>query len=209
MDPKLKFSQQFKDVGDQRGTEHGRGLRIDSMQLNELLWVDWIGLMLAAYGLVAGAVRGLTQQFSRLLVWGFAVLAAGVAGGATAWLAERFSSEEAGNHASWDAWLQLGLILAAVPALGALRRLVLGNGSGSKTLADSLLGALCGLLFAGLVWLLVWGTAFQTQSNADERLSKAPSAGWARVLSRGPAVLPEGLRSPLLEFPFQEAGSED
>jgi uncharacterized membrane protein required for colicin V production len=179
------------------------------MQLNELLWVDWIGLMLAAYGLVAGAVRGLTQQFSRLLVWGFAVLAAGVAGGATAWLAERFAGDEAGALASWEAWFQLALILATVPALGALRRLFLGRGTGSKTLADTLLGALSGLVFAALVWLLVWGTALQTQADASTELSEARSAGWARALSRGPAVLPDGLRSLLLEFPLQEAQSED
>jgi len=179
------------------------------MQLNELLWVDWIGLALAAYGLVAGAVRGLTQQFSRLLVWGFAVLAAGVAGGATAWLAERFAGDGAGAHASWNAWLQLGLILAAVPALGALRRLLLGQGSGSKTLADTLLGALSGLAFASLAWLLVWGTALHTQVGADKELASAQSAPWARTLSRGPAVLPDGLRSLLLDFPLQDAESED
>jgi len=179
------------------------------MQLNELLWVDWIGLTLAAYGLVAGAVRGLTQQFSRLLVWGFAVLAAGVAGGATAWLAERFAGDEAQALATWEAWLQLALILAAVPALGALRRMVLGRGSGAKTLADTFLGALSGLVFAALVWLLVWGAALQTQADADTELSEAKSVDWARVLSRGPAVLPDGLRSVLLEFPLSQARSED
>jgi hypothetical protein len=179
------------------------------MQLHELLWVDWIGLTLAAYGLVAGAVRGLTQQFSRFLVWGFAVLAAGVAGGATSWLAERIAGSEGQALASWNAWLQLGLILAAVPALGALRRLLLGTGTGSKTLADTLLGALSGLAYAALVWLLVWGTALQTQSDAKAELSQAKSAEWARVLSRGPAVLPDGLRSRLLEFPLPQARSED
>lgn len=180
-------------------------LRIDSMQLNELLWVDWIGLALAAYGLVAGAVRGLTQQFSRFLVWGFAVLAAGVAGGATAWLAERFSGDGGGADSVLDAWLQLALILAAVPALGALRRLVLGAGTGSKTLADTLLGALSGLLFAALAWLLVWGVALQTQAEAKSELREAQSADWARVLSRGPAVLPDAMRTLLLEFPLREA----
>lgn len=184
-------------------------LRIDSMQLNELLWVDWIGLTLAAYGLVAGAVRGLTQQFSRLLVWGFAVLAAGVAGGATAWLAERFAGDEVGALARLDAWLQLALILAAVPALGALRRLICGQGSGAKTLADTLLGALSGLVFAALVWLLVWGAAVQTQPDSGKELSKAQSVGWARVLSHGPAVLPDGMRSLLLDFPLPNPESED
>jgi uncharacterized membrane protein required for colicin V production len=209
MDPIFEPGHQFKDVGDERGTQHGRVIRIDAMQLNELLWVDWIGLTLAAYGLVAGAVRGLTQQFSRLLVWGFAVLAAGVAGGASEWLAERIASEDARALASWEAWLQLALILAAVPALGALRRLVLGRGTGSKTLADTLLGAISGLIFAALVWMLVWGTALQTQENAANELADAKSAGWARVLSRGPASLPDGLRSPLLEFPLPKPDSED
>lgn len=184
-------------------------LRIDSMQLNELLWVDWIGLTLAAYGLVAGAVRGLTQQFSRLLVWGFAVLAAGVAGGATAWLAERFANDESAALARWDAWLQVALILAAVPALGALRRLILGQGAGSKTLADTLLGALSGLVFAALAWLLVWGAALQTQAEGERELSQARSAEWARVLSRGPAALPDAMRSRLLEFPLPKPESED
>ena len=104
------------------------------MPLESLLWIDWVGLALAAYGLVAGAVRGLTQQFSRSAVWVLAALVGGLAQGATAWLATQFQ-DDAAAQLRWDAWFQLAVILAAVLALGALRRLLFGS-SGAARSAD-------------------------------------------------------------------------
>ena len=125
------------------------------------------------------------------------------------WLAEKFAGDELAAQISWNAWIQVGLILAAVPALGALRRLVLGNGAGAKGLADMLLGAVSGVCFAVLVWLLVWGATLHTQDGAQEELREAPSASWAIQLSRGPALLPEALRSSLLNLPLEAVESED
>ncbi|MAW61645.1 MAG: hypothetical protein CMJ94_12550 [Planctomycetes bacterium] len=166
------------------------------MPLESLLWIDWVGLALAAYGLVAGAVRGLTQQFSRSAVWVLAALVGGLAQGATAWLATQFQ-DDAAAQLRWDAWFQLAVILAAVLALGALRRLLFGSSGAARTLADALLGAVSGLVYAALAWLLLWGVMLQAQGAAELRAS--PGAPTAEVLSRGPALLPAALRSPLLD----------
>lgn len=168
------------------------------MDLEALLWIDWIGLALAAYGLVAGAVRGLTQQFSRSVVWVVAVLATGAGSGATVWLAGLLADEGAAE-VKLAAWLQLTVVLLAVLALGAMRRWIFGPSGAARTLADALLGALSGLVFAAIAWLLIWGVALQALGHAE--LVDAPGASVAETLSRGPAALPEFLRLPLLDGP--------
>ena len=168
------------------------------MDLEALLWIDWIGLALAAYGLVAGAVRGLTQQFSRSAVWVLAVLAAGAGSGATVWMAGLMAEEGAGQT-KLAAWLQFTVVMLAVLALGAVRRWVFGPSGAARTLADALLGAVSGLVYAAIAWLLIWGVALQALGHAE--LADAPGASVAETVSRGPAVLPEFLRLPLLDGP--------
>lgn len=168
------------------------------MDLEALLWIDWVGMALAAYGLVAGAVRGLTQQFSRSSVWVIAVLAAGAGSGATAWMAG-LMAEEGAAQGRMDAWLQLAVVLLAVLALGAVRRWVFGPSGAARTLADALLGAVSGLVFAAIAWLLIWGVALMALEQAE--LTETPGTSIAETISRGPAVLPEFLRLPLLDGP--------
>lgn len=168
------------------------------MDLEALLWIDWVGLALAAYGLVAGAIRGLTQQFSRSAVWILALLAAGAASGATGWLAGSFADEGAAQD-RLDAWLQLAVVLLAVLSLGSIRRWLFGASGAARTLADALLGAFSGLVFSALAWLLIWGVSVHALEN--DELNDSPGATWAETLSRGPDALPEFLRSTLLSGP--------
>ncbi|MCH2102172.1 MAG: hypothetical protein MK209_09645 [Planctomycetes bacterium] len=169
------------------------------MDLENLLWIDWIGMALVAYGLVAGGVRGLTQQFSRSAVWVVAVLAAGAGSGALAWLASLFV-EEGASQVQFEAWLQLAVVLLSVLALGAVRLWIFGSSGAARTLADALLGAVSGVLYAAIAWLLLWGVALQARGHA-ELVEEATSAEWAEVISRGPAALPDFLSLPLLEGP--------
>lgn len=167
------------------------------MALEDLHWIDWIGLALAAYGLAAGAVRGLTQQFSRWTVWLVALLFAGAATPVGDWLAGVFG-EGTEQLAALKAWMQVGMVLLAVLLLGGLRRLLVGPWEGPGGVGDRLLGLICGAGTALVIWLLVFGTAEHALDVSG--LDEAGSRPWAEKLTLGYDSLPEAIRSPLLDL---------
>lgn len=168
------------------------------MSLESLLWIDWIGLALAAYGLVAGAVRGLTQQFSRSLVWVGAAAATGAVSGLTDGLARAISGED-GDFQAWQTWLQALVLIGLVLALGGVRRLVFGRSGQAHTLADMLLGTASGAVFAIIAWLTLWGVSLR--GFDDVALLEAPGRPVYDALRAPLEAVPAAVRSPLWELP--------
>ncbi len=166
------------------------------MDLESLHWLDWLGLSLAAYGLAAGAVRGMTQQFSRLLVWMAAVAGAGALSSLLDSLAGAFSSNPE-RVTMLSSWFQLAVVLLGVLLLGSLRRLLVGRLGNARTAADALLGAVAGLLLATLSWLLLLGTTSLIQGPAG--LEESSGLPLARRLGQPYQVLPQTLKTSLLD----------
>ena len=114
------------------------------MDLQNLHWLDWLGMALVAYGLGAGAVRGLTQQFTRFMVWTLALVVVGVLAAPLGWMAEKFADEPL-RQSSLHAWFSLTVLLLVILLLGGIRRFLFGRLGNSKSFADGLLGAVLGI----------------------------------------------------------------
>jgi len=170
------------------------------MALEELHWVDWVGLTLATYGVVAGAVRGLTQQFSRCLTWGVAVLFAGAASPFCRWGAELLS-EDAVQTRALSSWFQLALLVFALLFFGSIRRYFLARLGNASTLADRLLGTLSGAATAALIWLIVIGTAMRAAQT--DGLQQAKSFEFSAELSSYYRKIPASLQTNVFGPPLR------
>jgi uncharacterized membrane protein required for colicin V production len=164
------------------------------MALADLHWLDWMGLTLAAYGIAAGAVRGMTQQFTRFMVWVAAVLVTGIASPALSFVASWFVAEQGGLQ-RLAAWFALAAVLLAVLLIGGIRRLVFGRLGNARSLADRLLGMVCGLGVATLAWLTLLGAAYHAYGSAS--LEGTYSLDVARATTAAYRKLPDSLQSDL------------
>jgi len=174
------------------------------MDLQNLHWLDWLGLALVAYGLGAGAVRGLTQQFTRFLVWTIGLLVVGLLSAPLLWLATKFS-EDPLRQGSLHAWFSLTVLLLTVLLLGAGRRLLFGRLGNSKSFADGLLGATLGVAVGVTAWVLLVGTSHNAYHL--EGVNAQRSFAYSRTLTIPYRRLPDGLQSPL--FSFEESASAE
>ncbi|MBC8406028.1 MAG: CvpA family protein [Planctomycetes bacterium] len=167
------------------------------MDLQNLHWLEWLGFALVAYGLGAGAVRGLTQQFTRFLVWIAGLACVGAMASALIWLAERFA-DQPHRQAALANWFALTVFLLAIVLLGGMRRMVFGRVGSANSLADKLLGALLGVGVGITAWILLVGTAHNAYRLPQ--LEEELSFEWARVATIPYRKLPEVLQSPLFQF---------
>jgi uncharacterized membrane protein required for colicin V production len=165
------------------------------MALAHLHWLDWMGLTLAAYGIAAGAVRGLTQQFTRLMVWVTALLVAGVASPALGWVASWFMAQDAGQR-RLAAWFALATVLISVLLVGGLRRLIFGRLNNAKSFADRLLGMVCGLGVAVLAWLTLLGVSYHGYGAPG--LGGTYSLAFAQRTTAAYRRLPDSVQTVLL-----------
>ncbi len=125
--------------------------------LEQLRWLDWVGLALAAYGVVSGAVRGTLHQYTRLLVLLVSLVLVGLIGTPILQAVGSALESDAGRDVL-IARLELALFVIALPTLTLLRRWLSGESAGAKNAASRIGGALTGLL-ASLVLATVAGCA--------------------------------------------------
>ena len=124
--------------------------------METLHWLEWMGLSFAAYGIVAGAVRGFTPQFTRFCVWLVVLAGVGFLGFATRALAGSLA-DAPGQQVQLVVWLELALILSLVFLVGAFRRWLFGWIQFGGRMGDRLLGAGIGLCSSLVAWLVLAG----------------------------------------------------
>ena len=124
--------------------------------MDHLTWMDWAGLGLAAYGLAAGAVRGLIHQSTRLLMLVLALGVAGLLETPARALLEGFLRYDLDAFPELLPLVQTGLfVLAALGFLSLRRWLFPWTGEPRGGAASRLLGALLGLGGALLGWTVL------------------------------------------------------
>jgi hypothetical protein len=133
-----------------------------------LHWLEWMGLSFAAYGIVAGAVRGFTPQFTRFCVWAVVVAVVGFLGFASRALAGSLADAPA-QQIQLEVWLELALILSLVFLVGAFRRLLFGWIQFGGRMGDRLLGAGIGLCSSLIAWLVLVGAAENFQPGVMDK----------------------------------------
>lgn len=172
------------------------------MDLQNLHWLDWLGMALIAYGLGAGAVRGLTQQFTRFMVWTLGLLVVGLLTVPLLWMAEMFADDPP-MQSTLHAWLALTVLLLTVLILGGIRRLFFGRLGNSKSFADGLLGAVLGIGVGITAWVLLVGVSHNGYHLED--VEQQHSFRYSQKLTAPYRLLPKGLQSPLFQFEAEES----
>ena len=123
------------------------------VDLAVILWTDWLGLSLVAYGVASGWVRGIVQQCTRLSVVLIALVVASLGQIPAEWLAEQFDFRPEDSPAAVPL-LELGVFLVAVGILTVVRGLVFLWLDGPKGPASRTGGAIAGLFGAALMYLV-------------------------------------------------------
>lgn len=163
--------------------------------LRQLQWLDWIGIALAAYGVVAGACRGLLPQSSRLLALFLALAVVGLVG--TPVLTALGSLFADGTDATLlGARLEIALFLVVYPGLVILRRLTLGEGQPPQGWFGRLGGALTGLLSSLILATVVGCSAYWIEGDVEPIEAKGSPVG--RAITEWVAHLPAPPRPSFL-----------
>ncbi len=163
--------------------------------LGDLRWLDWTGLALAAYGIVAGAFRGTLHQFTRLLILFASLALVGLLGTPLLQALGSFLDEGA-DAALLTARLELALMALFLPSLTLLRRFLAGEGTGPQGWAGRLGGALTGLLASLVLATVVGCAAFWVEGGRRQVDAEAGAIG--RTVTEGVARIPSPPRPSFL-----------
>ena len=174
--------------------------------MQDLHWLEWIGLTLVAYGVAAGATRGLTQQFTRFLTWAAAVVLTGSLTPTLGWVATQFV-DQPDSQRMLVSWFSLATLLAAVVSLGWIRRILFGSVGAGKSFADRIMGGLMGSGVAILVWLTLYGGVLHAYRLPHIESHRCHS--WAQILTSPYRHLPLSLQSVLFQFDQSKLDSSD
>ena len=124
--------------------------------MEQLHLLEGIGLSFAAYGIVAGAIRGFTSQFTRFSVWLLAITATSLLGVFIKTISSNLT-KDLKQAIRLEIWIEIGTLLLFVFLLGALRRLFLGGIKNGGRIGERLLGIITGFASSTLMWLIVIG----------------------------------------------------
>ncbi len=174
--------------------------------MQELHWLEWIGLTLVVYGVVAGATRGLTQQFTRFLTWAAAVVLTGSLASVISWAASQFVNQP-DSQSMLVSWFSFFTLLVAVVLLGGVRRILFGSICAGKSFADRFMGAIFGSGVAILAWLTLYGGVLHAYRLPHIENQRCHS--WAQVLTSPYRHLPLSLQSDLFQFDQSKPDSPD
>lgn len=163
--------------------------------LRQLQWLDWIGMALAAYGVVAGACRGLLPQSTRLLALFLGLAVVGLLG--TPVLTALGAAFAEGHDATLlGARLELALLLVVYPGLVVARRLALGEGQPPQGWFGRLGGALAGLLGSFVLATVIGCAAYWIEGDATPTEARGGAVG--RTITEWVAGIPAPPRPSFL-----------